>query len=880
MLNIDHPSDAVLAELTELGFADPLLAVRRLRECCVSTRQRDLFVEVLPTLFHYLRQTADPPATLINLQRFVESHPDREQLFVLLRDEPRAVEILMKLFLASLFLTEILLQNPGYLEELTCHRRLSDFKSREEFLAQGRAACEVADAESAGASLHPLRRYQQWELLRIAACDSLGLLDLKTVTRQLSLLADALVQLVLESLAEAEAVALDDFVVLAFGKLGGEELNYSSDIDLVFVAGDQSQRYWKLAQRLVRGLTELTPAGAMYRVDMRLRPWGRSGPLVTTASSYADYLTRHARPWERQALLKARPIAGNLELGTATLGQLRAAQFVGEGDIIRADVWEMKSKIEAELTRQGTLGRDVKGGPGGIRDIEFLTQALQLEHGQRRPEICSRGTLESLARLTDAEILLPGEFRRLSVSYTFLRTVEHALQLMHNRQEHAVPSAPRALDYLARRLDFPDGVTFQQHVRQHLSEVRKIFLAHVAPPASAPAAEERPLAEDHFGTAAEAYHEIYSPEQEALQLRLLGQLRPDRVVMLDVRSLEDCEFEVTLVGFDRPGELSVTCGLLFAYGLDIQAGTVFTGCDVPHAEDETTLERSSERKYVNRFVVRHPTATRSTPLDWDRFEAELTSLLQPRLETQDVQAKLIARVAAHVRTVEAEVALMPVEIDIATPAGATETIVRIGGVDTPGFLYELTNALTMAGLQVTQMQIRTIGERVVDVLHVVDAQGQPLVDSDRLRQIRATVALIQHFIHLLPQAPNPESALVQFRELLESLLKREDWSSDLAQLSDSQVLRTLTRLLGGSEFLWQDFLKRQHENLFPVLTGIDRLQQPRDREELKRELEELLAARTPKQQRTELNAFKDRELLRVDLRHILGLQTKFGMFSR
>ena len=175
--------------------------------------------------------------------------PDRERLFVRLTESPRQVEILLRLFVSSQFLSEILIRYPDYLDRLTSHQRLAEVKSPPQYLAEVEAA--AAEARGLPDQLNALRRFQQWELLRLAACDTFHLMDLRTVTRQLSRLAEALVQTALAIAARDLQLAVDHFAVIAFGKLGGEELNYSSDIDLVFVSRRDPEQYWKLGQRLI-----------------------------------------------------------------------------------------------------------------------------------------------------------------------------------------------------------------------------------------------------------------------------------------------------------------------------------------------------------------------------------------------------------------------------------------------------------------------------------------------------------------------------------------------------------------------------------------------------------------------------------------------------
>lgn len=865
--------------LSAIGFADPQRAAQRIRGLAQSESEARALAVILPALLYAFDDAADADIALRNLERFAHVAKDRARWYQGLAQSPRAIEILVKLFVGSQHLTEILIRNPKYLEQLTNHRRLAEFKSREDFLAEGKQW--ITWAPDRPGRFDELRRFQQWELLRVAACDTFGLFDFKTVVLQLSLLADSILQLVVEEVSRDFPLDWSQFTVLAFGKLGGEELNYSSDIDLVFVCREQAEAFWKPSQRFIKALTDMTPHGFLYRVDMRLRPWGKSGPLVTTLSGYCDYLQKHARHWERQALLKARPVAGNLAFGKEVLKQLHAQRDMGDFGEIRSNIRGMKRSIEDALAASGRNWGEVKGGPGGIRDIEFLTQWLQLRHGRECPAVYSPTTLDGLARLSELEFILPGEYRHLSHSYTFLRTVEHALQVMHNQQEHSLPTSQRAQGYLARRLDFPDAATFADHYQRHTAEVRKIFLSHLGDAEEQFQLNSSVTVADELGSAAAELQSLFTEVDEQKYVSLLGQVGPGSPVKVAVRSLDDDHEEVTIAGFDKLGELSVLCGVLFAMGCDIRSGEIFTGLD-PVPEGSRLARKKTSQKFINMFVVRRKRPTGCADPFWKDFEADLTQLLHADAEpiVDRLQGTLIDRVARKVVAASEFCRdLLPMDIDVDAQSDPLTTILRIRCQDVPGFLYELTNALAMAGLSVVRMRIQTVGNQVRDELRVVNSQGKKIVDERQLNQLRAAIVLIQHFIHLLPQAPNPASALHQFRELLHDLLQRPEWHADLARLDDSEVLQALSRLLGGSESLWEDFLRMQHENLFPVVTEVARLKTAKNRDDLTTELQGLIQAK-PHNAVDILNEFKDREILRIDLRHVLGLQDLFGMFSR
>ena len=266
---------------------------------------------------------------------------ERLKLFTYLSEQPRAVEILVRLFVSSQFLTEILIRQPDYLQRLTRHRELADVKHRQALRSE--AADAAYEYVAFADQLDAVRQFHKWELLRLGACDLFGLMDVKTVTLQLALLADAVTQVCLDLIAANLGVDPSGFCVIAMGKLGGEELNYSSDIDLIFIADREAERYWPLGQQLIKSLMDATAQGFMYRVDMRLRPWGRSGPLVCTVDAYVDYLHKHGQLWEKQALLKARCIAGNQELGGELIERVQPII----DDVIPSDVRRNIARDEA-----------------------------------------------------------------------------------------------------------------------------------------------------------------------------------------------------------------------------------------------------------------------------------------------------------------------------------------------------------------------------------------------------------------------------------------------------------------------------------------------------------------------------------------------------
>jgi glutamate-ammonia-ligase adenylyltransferase len=310
-----------------------------------------------------------------------------------------------------------------------------------------------------------VERLVQWrnlEFLRIAARDLAGLDELDAVGANLA----ALGRQVLESACTLAAAHDDEpdtgmtFAVIGMGKLGGDELNYSSDIDVMFVGEGPRARL----DRRARAVMDI--AGQCFRVDANLRPEGRDGPLVRTIDSYEAYWDRWAEPWEFQALLKARPAAGHTGLGRRWLDAaqrwLWSRPF--DADDLRS-LRAMKARTESEVARKGLNGRELKRGPGGIRDIEFTVQLLQLVHGHLDPHLRGPGTLPTLTEMSAAGYIDPTDASDLADAYRFLRTVEHRLQLVDEQQVHTLPADQLALDRLARVMgerDTPEATAAEE----------------------------------------------------------------------------------------------------------------------------------------------------------------------------------------------------------------------------------------------------------------------------------------------------------------------------------------------------------------------------------------------------------------------------------
>lgn len=859
-------------------FVNVDAAQTRLRE--LERRYGDAFAPCLTPLLTALASAADPDRALVYFERLAEA--SGPTLFNDLEQHPRTIESLVTLFSASQFLSEILLGNPASLALFHTRRALTERKTIDRLQAEAEEAMRAAPTYPD--KIDALRRYQRLELLRVGVSDLLDLYDLRTVFSQLSRMAIGLTRAALTLACEQAGLSAEGFVVIALGKLGGYELNYSSDIDLIFVAHQGARDYAPLAEKLIEILSLPTGEGFLYRVDTRLRPWGQSGPLVSTVEGFLRYLSEHARLWEKQALLKFRPIAGDLPLGEDLRREVEAIIHRVSAEQVRAETFAVKQRTEEFLRQKGREWGEVKLGAGSIRDIEFVVQALQMT----RPHIRTRVTLKAIPRLREEGLLSPAEAAVLTEGYIFLRTVEHYLQIMDYRQTYSLPSEPMAIALLARRLGFEGaqaGENFVARYEQHRRAIRAIFLRKLGQesPAESPSADKQQV-EMHLARMDASYVEVFLPEEIRHHAALAAQLNAERQAVVEAVPIEGGRWRVTIVAYDYPGELSLICGLLFVYGMNILDGFVFTYEPEEQGANagSTSADRreAGKRKIVDVFTVK-PVRPFSPDL-WGRYTQDLIALLRMMRagRRREARGELAKRVGAAFHDVAGEeTPLLPVAIEIDNESSPHYTVLRIDAPDTIGFLYEFTNALAFYRIYIARVIVRSVGRRVQDVLYVTDSNGRKITDAQRQRELRAAAVLIKHFTHLLPRCPNPETALLHFREFIFRLFQRPNWPDELASIERPEVLNALARVLGVSNFLWEDFLRMQYAELFPVVRDVKALRTTKSRTQLEEELRGMLASSGGADWRATLNAFKDRELFRIDMRHILGMTAEFWDFA-
>ncbi|MFI8068777.1 bifunctional [glutamine synthetase] adenylyltransferase/[glutamine synthetase]-adenylyl-L-tyrosine phosphorylase [Streptomyces sp. NPDC086033] len=460
---------STFTRLLRHGFTDPSAAERLLDSGELSGVRND------PVLLEALGATADPDLALHGLVRLLEAQPDRELLDTVIAAKPLRDRLLGVLG-ASAALAEHLARHPGDWHALVTYEPRDLHPGVEEF---ERGLAEATDPVA-------LRVAYRRCLLSIAARDVCGTTDLAETAAELADLATATLR---AALAIARAAAPDDaalcrLAVIAMGKCGGHELNYVSDVDVIFVGeavdgadeGKALRAATKLASHMMRVCSETTVEGSIWPVDANLRPEGRNGPLVRTLASHLAYYQRWAKTWEFQALLKARPVAGDLELGEAYVAALEPLVWkAAERENFVADVQKMRRRV-VENIPVAELDRQLKLGPGGLRDVEFAVQLLQLVHGREDRSLRSGTTLDALQALVAGGYVGRADAAQLDEAYRFLRSMEHRIQLYRLRRTHLVPVDETDQRRLGRSLGLrADPVTeLNREWKRHTSVVRRL----------------------------------------------------------------------------------------------------------------------------------------------------------------------------------------------------------------------------------------------------------------------------------------------------------------------------------------------------------------------------------------------------------------------
>jgi glutamate-ammonia-ligase adenylyltransferase len=497
-------------------FEDFKKADANLQSIADEPSVRERLADILDPFLTSLSESADPDQGLNHFERFTRAAFSKASLLSYLQSFPGLIPPVMKVFGGSPFLSEILIRNPEYFYLVFDPSVLAKGRKRSEMLREISAAARRVKTKEEQTDL--LRILKRKEILRIGVRDLLREASVEETLTELSDLAEGLIRaayLICEkemrrkhgaprgpktkSRSKGKKTSRPGFTVVAMGKLGGRELNFSSDVDLIYLytssagrtsgaSGARESRisnveyFRRLAQEITTALNVRSEQGYVYRVDLRLRPEGEMGLIAQPLQGYRRYYASRGETWERLALIKAWPMAGDLSLGKAFLKMVSPfvyGQAFGPPEF--REVKGLKNRVDEKVAEEGQTAVHVKLGQGGIREIEFSVQSLQLAFGRKRAGLRGRNTLAALKKLRGAGLMSKEEALSLSRAYLFLRDVENKLQMVDDLQTHLFPTDPREIGRLAARLCYADQTTapastqLLRDYESHTSTVHSIF---------------------------------------------------------------------------------------------------------------------------------------------------------------------------------------------------------------------------------------------------------------------------------------------------------------------------------------------------------------------------------------------------------------------
>ena len=514
--------------LRPYGFEEIKKADANLQLIAEEPRARELFAEILEDFLDALGQTPEPDRGLNDFERFTRAAFSKTQLLSYLRDDPATVSRAAAVFGGSPFFAEILIRNPEYFYWIFDPAVLKRPRTKREMARDFSQALRLLKTKQDRLDL--LRIFKRKEILRIGVRDLLREASVEEILAELTDLAGVLIQKAYEISDQAlrERYGIPSrrdrsgrpvrigFTVIAMGKLGGGELNFSSDVDLLYlyatragktsgIRGNRDSRianavyFRRLSQEVTAALNTVSGQGYVYRVDLRLRPEGEKGLIVQPLQGYRRYYAARGETWERLSLLKAWPAGGDRALGRQFLKM--AAPFIfGKpfGVPGLEEVGALKERVDEKIALSQQTASHVKLGRGGIREIEFLVQSFQLYFGATRTAVRERNTLKALKKLRRSRILSEEEDRCLRESYLFLRNVENKLQLVNDSQTHLVPADPKGIRACALRLGYrEEGAAsvedqFLRDYRAHTDRVHRLFRLLFETPSQWPSLQKKP----------------------------------------------------------------------------------------------------------------------------------------------------------------------------------------------------------------------------------------------------------------------------------------------------------------------------------------------------------------------------------------------------
>ena len=791
---------------------------------------------------------------------------------------------------------------------------------------------EIIDCDNPEFLFFRLRQIKEIEMSIIALKDFFGINSVKEGTREISYLADFCMNYAIEGaflkLNDTKNLTLSlikkNVIILGMGKLGGEELNFSSDIDLILFANDDFLKSEEIISKLIQFikyfldfLRKSSSSGFLYRVDLRLRPEGSIGPVIMGIKQAVEYYKKRGRNWEFQALIKSRVIWGNENIYDEFFSQIvhliyshTPAESILEG------VKNIKDKIEDKL-KNNLKQINIKLSPGGIRDIEFIIQFMQLVHGVRYKEIRKKNSLDALDVLRAFKIMTDNEHEILKKNYIMLRKIENILQFSNNLSVQLLPEDSNEL----YRIFYPWNLFEIENknsdeysdillleVTNGMRKVRSMFirlfdetidymnlkdlLVEKYPEIS------MKLIDNHFSRMDSEYFLRFNVDEIAKHIMMIERLNKEKLSDISIEGLDNDEWKLTIVAFDYTYEFSKIAGLISSNFFEVLEGESFTYCNYNENKSNNNQDRVfyrrlnkriyygnssindeqsllKKRKIVCYTRVRISDKNRSP--DWEKFSVELNYILDllerdKQKEASDkINVKILEVLAEHYK--DRVPTISPVEINVDNNSSNLYTILLIKSKNSFAFLYTLTNVLAMRNYYIFKVEISTIDDTAVDRLFIMTRDGHKITSGKKIRELEISIMMIKQYTTLLYNAVDPNKALKYFDELLSRIFESEE-KKELPILGQKDVLEKLAKVFGISDFIWEDLFRFNYQTMLPImddeiiakeydkndLISLFKKKYCGDRDINSIELADFTLL---------INKFKDEEAFRIDLRQIL-----------
>lgn len=471
--------------LTDLGFKYPDGAIDIISHLIDSkrgalTEKGRIFTRrVIPAFLASVIKSYDPDSALRNLERFISGIGWRTTIYAVLTENPEILKLLSRLFSTSGVLSNFLIKHPEYLDILTLKDVRTEYTKVDQMIDRLNEA--VDDEKDYEDKLDALRHFKHVETLKLCLRDLNNEVDTVYVGKYLSMLAKAVLNVgfklaISVTKNRKKKTNLKNMVILGMGKFGGNEMSYNSDLDLIFIyEGGDHETFSKLGQRIISIMSVPTGEGYCYKVDLDLRPSGRSGALVTSFESFKNYHKESAQLWERQALIRAVPVAGDKSLAKRVIKTVD--NFIYQKHLEKdfyKEIDKLRVRMEKELANENFNKLNLKTGKGGLVDVEFVVQMLQLRYGKDNQNVRCRNTLDALEELKDKKIVKLADAKRLEEGYLFLKRMENLLRLLHDRSISELKESD--FDRLTIELEeFKNTDDLKKNYRSITENIRKIY---------------------------------------------------------------------------------------------------------------------------------------------------------------------------------------------------------------------------------------------------------------------------------------------------------------------------------------------------------------------------------------------------------------------